>query len=168
MINLLPHITQHHSHYNLDSNIVERFWAVVTYIVSIASLSPFENVINNQSPLQVASEVVQHVSVPKGPTFQPPGVPDEENFTCDYTKMVGWEPCSTPMDRKCWLRRKSDGKQYDIYTNYEEEKPTGVTRYYTLEVDDSWYAANGRNSTAAKLFNNKYPGPWVQACWGDT
>ena len=46
--------------------------------------------------------------------------------------------------------------------------PLGITRNYTLELTDGWWDADGLNFTAAKLFNNKYPGPWLQACWGDT
>lgn len=90
--------------------------------------------------------------------------------------MVGWEPCSTPYDRSCWLRRTLDGKQLDINTNYEEERPIGITREYEIVLEDSWFAADGLNFTAAKLFrqtfptpddDNRYPGPWIQACWGD-
>lgn len=82
--------------------------------------------------------------------------------------MGGWEPCSTPTDRKCWLKRTSDGKQFDIFTNYEEEMPIGVTRYYELELEAGSYDADGMDFPFAKLFNDQYPGPWIQACWGDT
>ena len=82
--------------------------------------------------------------------------------------MVGWENCSTPTDRKCWLRRTLDGKQYDINTNYEDDAPIGITRKYSLELEDGSYDADGMEFAAAKLFNKMYPGPWIEACWGDT
>ena len=82
--------------------------------------------------------------------------------------MVGWEPCSTPMDRKCWLKRKSDGKQYDISTNYEDDAPVGILRQYKIDLSNQTYDADGMEFPAAKLFNKMYPGPWLEACWGDT
>ncbi len=87
--------------------------------------------------------------------------------------MIDWEPCSTPFNRKCWLRHKYTGKEYNIDTNYEDEMPTGITRNYNITLEDSWFAADGLNFTAAKLFrtqgatDNQYPGPWIEACWGD-
>lgn len=82
--------------------------------------------------------------------------------------MPEWEFCSTPTDRRCWLRRKSDGKQYDINTNYEEDMPIGITRDFNITLQNGSHNADGMNFDAAKLFNNDYPGPWIQACWGDT
>jgi FtsP/CotA-like multicopper oxidase with cupredoxin domain len=88
--------------------------------------------------------------------------------------MLGWEMCSEPWDRGCWLRNPTTGKQYDVFTNYEDEIPIGTTRYYNLTLEDSSWDADGINFPAAKLFRNnsaknpQYPGPWIQACWGDT
>ncbi|KAG6356518.1 hypothetical protein INS49_015906 [Diaporthe citri] len=81
--------------------------------------------------------------------------------------MRGWRPCSTPSNRECWLRHP-DGREFNIMTDYEHEAPIGVHRNYTLLVNDGWINADGRNFTEAKIFNNTYPGPWIQACWGDT
>ncbi len=81
--------------------------------------------------------------------------------------MQGWEDCSHELDRKCWIRNKSDGRQFDINTDYENIWPIGVERYYEIDLADSWYAADGLNFTLAKLFNHRYPGPWIEACWGD-
>lgn len=145
-------------------------------VMNIVSLSPLQDVIDNQSSLRVPSQVGAHLNAEKGPTFKPPGSSADDPFQCHYPTMVGWESCSMPTDRECWLRQTSDLKQYDtsdlkqydIYTNYEDDMPLGITRYYTLELNDGWWDADGLNFTAAKLFNHSYPGPLIQACWGDT
>lgn len=80
--------------------------------------------------------------------------------------MPGWYECSTPENRECWLRHP-DGREYNIHTDYENDAPIGVDRNYTLVVNDGWVNADGLNFTVAKLFNNTFPGPWIQACWGD-
>ena len=171
-------------------HLVERLWATVTSIIGIGSLAPGQDGVSPQSPLKLPSETVAvmptHVSanvtvetivenVPAvdlepGPIFVPPGTKlhIDEPFLCDYSAMVGWEACSNASDRECWLRRKSDGKQFDVFTDYENEKPVGTTRRYNITLDQGWYDADGMNFTAAKLFDNKYPGTWIQACWGDT
>ena len=137
-------------------------------VMNIVSLSPSQDVIDNQSSLRVPSQFGAHLNAEKGPVFYAPGAPADDPFQCQYPTMVGWEFCSTPTDRSCWLRQTSDSKQYDIYTDYEDDMPLGITRNYTLELNDGWWDADGLNFTAAKLFNNAYPGPWIQACWGDT
>ena len=147
-------------------HLFEHVWAMAMSIMNIVSLSPLQHVIDNQSPLQVPSQVGAHLNTPKGPKFNAPAA--DNPFQCHYPTMIGWESCSTPTNRECWLRRISDGKQYDIHTNYEDDMPLGITRYYTLELTDGWWDADGLNFTTAKLFNNTYPGPWIQACWGDT
>lgn len=164
--------------------LVERLWASVTSIISIGSLSPLQDGIDPQSPLKLPSDslsavtsalsseittaVAPVVDVDRGPRFHPPGSPRKDDFKCDYSAMVGWEECSTPTDRECWLRRKSDGKQFDIFTDYENEAPIGVKRYYNLTLQPGKYDADGLEFNAAKLFNGSYPGPWIEACWGDT
>lgn len=155
--------------------LVERLWAVVTSVLSIVSLSPVQNGIDSQQPLQVLSELPLELApevtpevTSHEPFFSPPGTVGDE-FKCDYTQhMPEWEFCSTPTDRRCWLRRNSDGKQYDINTNYEEDMPIGITRNYDITLHNGTYDADGMKFEAAKLFNGKYPGPWIEACWGDT
>ena len=151
--------------------LIERLCAVAMSVVNIVSLSPLQKVMDNQKPPLVPSEagVHWHTEIaPPGPIFDAPGAPADHPFQCQYPAMVGWEFCSTPTNRECWLRRTSDGKQYDIHTDYEDDAPLGITRNYALELSDGWWDADGLNFTAAKLFNNTYPGPWIQACWGDT
>ena len=147
--------------------LVERFWAMAMSVMNIVSLSPLQDVVN-QSPLQVPSQAGPHLNAEKGPVCEAPGSPADHPFQCEYPTMVGWECCSTPTDRECWLKQTSGSKQYDIHTNYEDDMPIGIIRDYSLELNDGYVDGDGLNFTAAKLFNNQYPGPWIQACWGDT
>jgi len=106
----------------------------------------------------------------KGPVFRPPGGQKDgigSDFVCDYSRMPGWRACSEPHDRRCWLTNDC-GDRFDINTEYELMAPKGTVRRYSLTVHEGWINADGVNFTLAKLFDNSYPGPWLQACWGDT
>lgn len=147
--------------------IADRLWAGILFVMNMASLSPFQNTLDSQRSFQDSSKVAPDSFVGRGPRFSPPGGRDD-SFVCNYTQMVGWEPCSTPSNRACWLRRISDGKEYNISTNYEDEIPIGTTRHYDLELKNGTFDADGLEFPFAKMFNEEYPGPWIQACWGDT
>jgi hypothetical protein len=161
--------------------LLESFWTKLTAFCGIFSaFSPLEGG-NHQALFSAhphATPAINAASnlnsiIPGGPKFRPPGVPDESNFTCTYPEMKGWEFCSTPWDRKCWLKETATGKRFDINTNYEDEMPIGVTRYYNISLEDSSWDADGLMFSSAKLFRREdrngtqYPGPWIQACWGD-
>ena len=105
--------------------------------------------------------------LPKGPEFRPPSHGDDD-FKCEYPAMRNWKPCSSAKDRGCWLRHR-DGRRIDILSDYENERlaPTGITRKYFLNLTDGEVNADGTPMKDAKLFNGTYPGPWIQACWGD-
>jgi len=151
--------------------LLESLWTKVTTVCALFTFSGLQG--GTQRPFVVPSRIAPTVYTGGGPIFQPPGVPKASPFECKYPAMVGWESCSTHYDRKCWLREKSTGKQFDINTNYEDEMPIGITRYYNLTLEDGWFAADGLNFSSAKLFkeegapDNQYPGPWIEACWGD-
>ena len=82
--------------------------------------------------------------------------------------MSDYEPCSTPENRQCWLTNRKTQHQFNVTTDYEVQKPTGIHRHYELNVtDDTPVNADGVDFDAAKVFNRQYPGPWLQACWGD-
>lgn len=147
--------------------LIERFWAVVTYFVSIISLSPNSGWSDLQAPLQPIPSNKPIHQAEHYPIFKPPGAPRGGKFQCQYPLMEGWEDCSHELDRKCWLRHTKSGKQLDINTDYENVWPKGIDRYYSLDLASSTYAADGLNFVDAKLFNNQYPGPWIEACWGD-
>ncbi|MCJ1467290.1 hypothetical protein MMC07_005914 [Pseudocyphellaria aurata] len=135
----------------------------------------------------------EHASQP--PIFNPPSGPEdpESTFKCDYSALGSqWVPCSTPGDRKCWLAGPA-GKRFDINSDYETIYPTGITRkvhkifpsinhcvdlakdlidmifsqYHLIVNENTTLDADGLVMPYAKLFNNTYPGPWIQACWGD-
>lgn len=74
-----------------------------------------------------------HVSEEKNPLkFLPPSHGEKDAIECDYTAMgSGWAPCSTEEDRGCWLKGPG-GKRYDINTDYEHDKPIGITRKVLL------------------------------------
>ncbi|KJK84432.1 Laccase [Metarhizium anisopliae BRIP 53293] len=147
--------------------LIERVWEMVTSFVTIVSLSilPWSgHTPQPQVPLSPVTPVNQALDYP---SFTPPGSSKDSTLQCAYPNMKGWEACSSPLDRSCWLRRKSDGKRLDINTNYEDAWPTGVERHYKINLVDSWTAADGLNFSLAKLFDNQYPGPWIEACWGD-
>ncbi|KAK3387315.1 multicopper oxidase-domain-containing protein [Podospora didyma] len=159
--------------------LFERLWTTLTQFLSIASLSPL------QKPLAPADHVP--VSIPispgyhdtrPGPIFKPPGgLPqgDGSEFQCDYTAMTGFIECSTKYDRGCWLVDPLHiNNRWDINTNYEGTTangdalmPKGIVRPYTLIVSENNINADGLNFTEGKTFNGSYPGPWIQACWGD-
>jgi hypothetical protein len=144
-------------------HLLERFWASVTYIVTFLTLSPGPGG-NEQAPLLGSPDGY------RGPIFKPPGgrlTGPGSDFVCDYSNMKGWSSCTAPDNRGCWLRN-FNGTEFNISTNYESLAPIGITRHYELNVTDDWVNADGINFTYAKIFNGMYPGPWIQACWGDT
>ncbi|OHF03828.1 Lcc2 [Colletotrichum orchidophilum] len=101
------------------------------------------------------------------PIFTPPGS-NIEKFVCDYSQMKGFKSCGTANDRSCWLRNSDTGEEYNISTNYEDKMPQGINRVYYLNVTDGYINANGLDFNEAKIFNNSWPGPLIEACWGDT
>lgn len=150
-------------------HLIERFWLSVTYVVSFLTLSPFENPGTEQ---QDALLVSTQGGYERGPIFKPPGGQlrgPGSNFTCDYSQMVGWSNCSSATNRQCWLKNDRTGAEYNINTNYEDtnQTPVGIHRTYYMNITDDWINADGQNFSLAKTFNNSYPGPWIQACWGD-
>jgi hypothetical protein len=143
--------------------LLDRLWTVVTSFVSVVSWSPNSELIGIQAPLQPLLPLGPTNKVLDYPVFRPPGDPDNKNFRCEYPLMKGWEDCSHGLDRKCWIRRNSDGKQLDINTDYENVWPIGIDRYYELDLASGSYAADGLDFSQAKLFNKRYPGPWIEA-----
>ncbi|KAK7409407.1 hypothetical protein QQX98_008416 [Neonectria punicea] len=104
-----------------------------------------------------------------GPEFPAPDGPDTPgvDFNCSYPLMGDdWKSCSTPGDRRCWLKN-STGHRFDIETDYENHYPLGILREYYLEVDNMTINGDGIDNREGKVFNQTYPGPWIQACWGD-
>lgn len=102
-----------------------------------------------------------------GPSFEAPSRAEDgrQAITCSYPKLRNHVPCSTPRDRGCWL--KGPGMNYNIDTDYEKFYPEGTTRKYYLEITEQTIAPDGAVMKGGQVFNNSYPGPWLEGCWGD-
>ncbi|KAI9892924.1 MAG: hypothetical protein M1814_001083 [Vezdaea aestivalis] len=135
------------------------------------TLNPVGHVPSNQHLLRPQESIIP---TPKNPVFTPPYPPTDRPpadvaIKCDYSAMTkyGWEPCNVPNDRECWLRNVQTRRRIDIRTNYETYWPKGVLRKYTLDVNQQDWAPDGVAFVNGSGFNGQYPGPWIQACWGD-
>ncbi|KAK3379063.1 multicopper oxidase-domain-containing protein [Lasiosphaeria ovina] len=92
---------------------------------------------------------------------------DGSRINCRYPKMFGWRTCFNET-KTCWL--KNGTHTIDINTDYENIDliPVGETKYYDFEVSEEPISPDGMTMEHGKLFNRRYPGPWIEACWGDT
>ncbi|KAF2729978.1 hypothetical protein EJ04DRAFT_501328 [Polyplosphaeria fusca] len=146
----------------------ERLTVTITYVLSYFSTTPFNG--NGQTPLLPIPAPSSLQEVAGYPIFHPPGHrPVDTEFKCEYPSLVGWSSCSTPENRRCWLKNDKTGEEYNITTNYEDinQTPFGTHRNYTIDITDESINADGMMFDQAKLFNKRYPGPWIEACWGD-
>jgi FtsP/CotA-like multicopper oxidase with cupredoxin domain len=153
--------------------LVDKLLACLTAALNILSFSSFN--IKSDFGIQQPPFSNQQLLAADGPVFKAPGrlrTGEDAPFTCDYKAMKGFEYCSTPQDRTCWLKNPTSGARYDTTTDYEllSETPQGITRKYTLTVGNATKSLNvdGQDFGHAILYNDDFPGPWIQACWGDT
>ena len=145
--------------------LLQRWLAGLVRILDFITFSPSSgDHATQQSPLQSSVLQPSVVNLDAGPIFQPPN--PEGDFKCNYTRQVGWESCYSSQNRSCWLRG-SDGEEFNIHTNYEDFAPKGTLRKYELNVSEMVLDPDGFKMLHGKVFNNSYPGPWIQACWGD-
>ncbi|KAI9758556.1 MAG: hypothetical protein M4579_003048 [Chaenotheca gracillima] len=145
---------------------LESCWTVWAHLLNTLTGSPWDDSLSPhlQVPLTPQHPVVQGHS----PIFKPPNGDPSSNFKCNYTAMGSdWVDCSTATDRSCWLKGPG-GAKYDLKTNYEKEFPTGRLRQYYLNITEMALSPDGVLNPDGKVFNEQYPGPWIQACWGDT
>ncbi len=140
--------------------------------LDVVTLSSFSHKPSTQQSLQAQDVVHENIYAPaSGPIFTPPYPPKDPPppdvaIKCDYSAMSGWELCNDADDRGCWLKGP-EGKNFSIDTNYEHHWPTGIKRSYVLDVSEMALAPDGVCMPYGKVFNGSYPGPWIQACWGD-
>ncbi|KAK0725030.1 multicopper oxidase-domain-containing protein [Lasiosphaeris hirsuta] len=76
------------------------------------------------------------------------------------------QTCNTATNRACWTTSPA----FNINTDYETNTPvTGVTQTYTFTLTEinSWVGGDGRTKTKAMLVNGQFPGPTINANWGD-
>ncbi|KAI9658733.1 MAG: hypothetical protein M1821_002293 [Bathelium mastoideum] len=170
---------------------LESWWASLAYILDCTSISPFNDQRTHQTSL-VKHYPVQNVG--NGPVFYPHGPPSDNEILmdsyredpiikppyppgdkpalgaaiqCNYSVMGSqWRACNEPRSRGCWLRN-DNGDEFNIKTNYESNTPIGVLRKYELNITTKALAPDGVPMEHGKVFNDQYPGPWIQACWGD-
>ena len=151
--------------------LLARVWTTVLTVTNWLNFSPFYDEASLQQPiggiLPSPHDVVD-IDRAKG-RWRPPGS-NIEGFKCDYSAMgPNWVDCSTTI-AGCWLRNTVTGERRDVFTNYENKTltPLGVTRHYTLYVtENNTINADGLNFTDGRLFNSQFPGPLLEACWGD-
>ncbi|KAK3339863.1 multicopper oxidase-domain-containing protein [Lasiosphaeria hispida] len=158
--------------------LLDQLWALLTYLITISSnlLPERDFELSDQVALGIPTHI--HIDPPRGPVFKPPGGhPGDDTFQCDYSAMVGFKDCSAK-NTSCWLT--NGDITFDIGTDYEGlnsngdiNMPVGIKRSYTIIAQDGSYFADGLEFSEAKLFRDitkpaaQYPGPWIQACWGD-
>ncbi len=138
------------------------WWADLVYVLDFLTFSPWsDRALVQQTSLQTPL----HEQASDYPIFEPPNGPQKGFFKCEYPHMKRYKDCSTHEDRGCWL--KGPRKEYNIHTDYENDAPIGIKRKYYLEVSNMTLSPDGVVNTEGKVFNQSYPGPWIEACWGD-
>ncbi|KAL8354852.1 hypothetical protein RB601_000565 [Gaeumannomyces tritici] len=74
--------------------------------------------------------------------------------------------CNTPSNRSCWVMDPS----FDIHTDWAVRFPeTGMVRQYdfTITEVDNFVGGDGQVKKKAMLINGQFPGPTIEADWGD-
>ena len=142
----------------------------IVQTLGLTALTRWRDDGNNQWPLGDVGDVDAHL--PDGPKFTLPN----SQIECDYSAMKGykWVGGSQTGPVGSWLEPPDkEHIPYNIFTDYENVMPTGTFRYYHLDLINGTAIgqevnADGKPQTGTKFFNASYPGPWIQACWGDT
>ncbi|KAI9696288.1 MAG: hypothetical protein M1820_008211 [Bogoriella megaspora] len=135
----------------------------------LSSFNPLNGFDRHQQPLKFPNDAVLNVDntglQTAGLTFTPPN----SSITCQYP--AGWQYCGSENTRACWIKNTGNvagPSEYDINTDYENIWPTGVEREYFLTISDIPITPDGYLKPEGLVFNKTYPGPVLEACWGDT
>ena len=145
--------------------LLKKWFAHLISVLDLITSSPSDRDLVAQQPLLQQSTLQPSNGIPdSGPVFRPPNT--KGDFKCNYTREVGWKECNTPQNGECWLRGPN-GDELNIHTNSEIIAPKGVLRQYEFNVTEKALDPDGFINTQGKVFNNSYPGPWIQVCWGD-
>ncbi|RDL37140.1 uncharacterized protein BP5553_04573 [Venustampulla echinocandica] len=149
---------------------VDSLWTCLSYVFELLS----GNTVQDQLPLGQGhtSNVVSHVdNIGSEPLmFEAPRDPRTgEGFICEYPRMRGYRKCHEN-DKHCWIKSHDGRRKFDINSDYENPKevPLGITRRFELDIGEMPLSPDGVTMEHGKVFNRQYPGPWIQACWGDT
>ena len=130
----------------------------------LSTFNPLNGYDRNQRPLNLPHEVPESPAT-IATSFQPPN----SSITCQYP--AGWTYCGSANNRNCWLKntgKVSGPSSYDIKTDYEDAWPHGVLREYWLNISEVPIFPDGYLKKTGLVFNHTYPGPVLEACWGDT
>jgi hypothetical protein len=104
--------------------------SLVLYLTALIPL-PFSSDYITQQQLAPWPEFAVEAYLLGGPfpKFPAPNGPGSDgDFVCKYPGLgKEWSPWSAPLDRGCWLK-KSNGEEFNVFTNYEESWPVGITR----------------------------------------
>ncbi|KAL9045098.1 MAG: hypothetical protein Q9214_001818, partial [Letrouitia sp. 1 TL-2023] len=163
---------------------IERFCETIVRALGLSSFTKWGKYSGNQQPLggkmqvdgiltpQYPSGDSEEPQLPQGPKFKLPN----SGITCDYSAMKGYKFVGGSQKGPVgsWLEPPNKKlPAFNIYTDYEAIAPEGVTRHITIDLINGTSTrhetnADGKIQFDSKLFNSSYPGPWIQACWGDT
>ncbi|ORY60974.1 Cupredoxin [Pseudomassariella vexata] len=152
------------------------FKITVEFVLQVTQLNPFPNSWgygDAQKPFQISPTEIPLISeVGTCPGIQ---CSAPKPFVCSYPELEakGWKSCNTESSRSCWLRDETASQplfsQYDVRTNYEKDMPPGIIREYWIEVNENpALQPDGVQKILGNYFNGTYPGPTIEACWGDT
>lgn len=100
-----------------------------------------------------------------GPIFKPPN--GSPGFLCDYTAMKGWKHAGGVGARGMWLSHPNDAKHpfggvYDIFTNYDDFAPVGITRKVCVVLNDKALGlTTGSPCSIPSMWMNKRSMPMV-------
>ncbi|KAI0019770.1 multicopper oxidase [Xylariomycetidae sp. FL0641] len=144
---------------------LRRTTVLLLEITRLDFFSPFLDYDSPQKPLTPPDHSAILPSKPEAHT---------SSIVCSYPDLEaqGWELCNSEISRDCWIRNPQEEQpvftQYDVRTDYEQDWPVGVTREYWLEVvGNPEFTPDGFPKTFGAYFNGTYPGPTLEACWGD-
>ncbi|KAF8542012.1 multicopper oxidase-domain-containing protein [Trichophaea hybrida] len=78
--------------------------------------------------------------------------------------------CNTPTDRRCWLEGPAGWDYFGIETDYEQRWPRGVLREVSSRLSIFFIAKASSDGVEriGQVVNGTYPGPLLEANWGDT
>ncbi|KAI1438510.1 multicopper oxidase [Xylaria sp. CBS 124048] len=117
-----------------------------------------------------------HHPHPPHPPHPPHTSPDvfTPSIVCEYPELKarGWEFCNSETSRDCWIRNPREShpefSQFDVRTDYELVTPKGVKREYWVDISENPdVSPDGYPKVGGMYINGTYPGPLLEACWGD-
>ncbi|KAF4176663.1 hypothetical protein CNMCM8694_005653 [Aspergillus lentulus] len=143
------------------------------YVISLIRYFGFTSLIGldsvDEAPLLKGDNTTLEELSSTPPIFVPPGTGKDNRIKCNYPGLPGWWHPDSPDLRDVWLRNNKTGREYNIKTDYEASWPQGVRRdYHIIVSNDTTANWDGIPFPGAKLINGTFPGPWIQACWGDS